>query len=111
MKTGTLIAAALLGLSFSLSATAADLDAKAAEKLARKSGCLKCHAEDKKKDGPSMKEIADKYKGKADAEATLFKHATTNPKVKIEGKEEEHETLKTKDEAEIRNVVRWYLSH
>lgn len=35
-------------------------DAKA---LAQKSGCLACHTEDKKLVGPSMKEIAAKYKG------------------------------------------------
>jgi cytochrome c len=93
------------------SGSALALDAAAAEKLARKSGCLKCHAPDKDKDGPSMKEIAAKWKVKPDAEDKLFKHATTKPMVKIEGKEEEHSTLKTTDEGEIRNVIRWYLSH
>lgn len=93
------------------SSAALALDAGAAEKLARKSGCLKCHAPDKDKDGPSMKELAAKWKGKADAEDKLFKHATTKPMVKIEGKEEEHTTLKTSDEGEIRNVIQWYLSH
>lgn len=87
------------------------LDAASAEALARKSGCLKCHAPEKKKDGPPMKEIAAKWKGKADAEAKLFTHVTTSPKVKIEDKEEEHEQLKTKDPGEIKNVIQWYLSH
>lgn len=87
------------------------LDAAAAEALARKSGCLKCHAPEKKKDGPPMKEIAAKWKGKPDAEQKLVTHVTTSPKVKIEGKEEEHEQLKSKDAAEIKNVVQWYLSH
>jgi cytochrome c len=91
-----------------LAAYAAD-DA-AAEALARKSNCLKCHAVDKKKDGPSFKETAAKYKGKPEAEAKLFTHLTTNPKIKVDGKEEEHASLKTKDEAEVRNVVQWVLS-
>lgn len=95
---------------FSSSAALA-LDAGAAEKLARKSGCLKCHAPEKDKDGPSMKKLAEKWKGKADAEDKLFKHATSKPMVKIEGKEEEHTVLKTEDEGEIRNVIKWYLSH
>lgn len=86
------------------------LDADAAMALARKSDCLKCHAVDKKKDGPSFKETAGKYKGKADAEQKLFTHLTTNPKVKVDGKEEEHTSLKTKNETEIRNVVQWILS-
>ncbi|MCW5659990.1 MAG: c-type cytochrome [Burkholderiaceae bacterium] len=86
------------------------LDADAAQALVKKSDCLKCHAVDKKKDGPSYKEVAAKYKGKPDAEQRLFTHVTTNPKVKIDGKEEEHNSLKTKDEAEVRNVIQWILS-
>lgn len=86
------------------------LDEASAEALARKSGCLKCHGIDKKKDGPAFKDTASKYKGKADAVAKLNTHLTTSPKVKIEDKEEEHEQLKTKDAAEIRNVIAWILS-
>jgi cytochrome c len=93
-----------------LSASAFALDEGAAESLARKSGCFKCHAVDKKKDGPPYKEIAGKWKGKADAEQKLTTQITTSPKVKIDGKEEEHEPLKTKDPAAIKNVVEWILS-
>lgn len=93
-----------------LSGSAHALDAAAAESLARKSDCFKCHAIDKKKDGPPYKEIAAKYKGKPDAEQKLFTHLTTSPKVKVDDKEEEHTSLKTKNEAEIRNVVQWILS-
>lgn len=99
-------AASMLG-----SGSALALDAGAAEKLARKSGCLKCHAPEKDKDGPSMKELSGKWKVKPDAEAKLLKHLTSKPMVKIDGKEEEHATLKTTDEGEIRNVIQWYLSH
>jgi cytochrome c len=86
------------------------VDAAGAEALAKKSGCLKCHSVAQKKDAPSYKSIAEKYKGKPDAEATLYKHLTSNPKVKVDGKEEEHDSPKTKNEAEIRNLVRWVLS-
>jgi cytochrome c len=41
--------------------------------LAQKSGCMTCHAVDTKKMGPSFKDIAAKYKGKADAEAKIVK--------------------------------------
>lgn len=85
-------------------------DAAAAEALARKSGCLKCHGIDKKKDGPALKEISGKYKGKGDAEQKLTTHVTTSPKVKIDDKEEDHEQLKSKDPGEIKNVVKWILS-
>lgn len=93
-----------------VAATPAIADDAAAEALARKSGCFKCHAIDKKKDGPPYKEIAAKWKGKGDAEQKLSAHITSSPKVKIDGKEEEHEQLKSKDPGEVKNVVQWILS-
>jgi cytochrome c len=86
------------------------VDASAAEALAKKSGCLKCHAVTAKRDGPSFRELAAKYKGKPDAEKVLATHLTTNPKIKVDGKEEMHDNLKTKNPAELQNVVRWILS-
>lgn len=50
--------------------------ANATEALAKSSGCLTCHAVDAKKVGPSFKDIAAKYKGKSDAEATLVAKLT-----------------------------------
>ncbi len=87
-----------------------DFDESAARKLAKKSGCLKCHAIDKKKDAPPYKEIAGKYKGKADAEDELYKHAISNPEIEVDGKKEKHDSPKSKDEKEIRNLIRWILS-
>lgn len=98
------------GLAWSGVVSAQEADPKAAEKLARKSGCFKCHAIDKKKDGPDWREIAKKYKAKPDGETTLYKHVTSNPKVKIDGKEEVHEAVKSESDKEIRNVVRWILT-
>jgi len=88
----------------------AAVDEDAATALMKKSGCNKCHSLDKKKEGPPYKETAAKYKGKSDAEQKLFTHLTTNPKVKVDGKEEEHSSLKTKDEAAIKNVIQWVLT-
>ena len=93
-----------------VASAANEFDESAARALAKKSGCLKCHAIDKKKDAPSYKEIAAKYKGKPDAEDKLYKHATTNPEVEVDGKKEKHDSPKTKDEKEIRNLIRWILS-
>jgi cytochrome c len=65
MNTKFVIVAAALGLAVAGPA-AANAD------LAKKSGCLNCHnVEGAKKMGPSFKDIGAKYKGKADAEATL----------------------------------------
>jgi cytochrome c len=85
-------------------------DDAAAEALARKSGCLKCHSVTTKKDAPAYKDIAAKYKGQADAEKKVVTFISTNAKIKVEGKEEEHDALKTKSEAEVRNVAKWILS-
>ncbi|HEY5604782.1 MAG TPA: c-type cytochrome [Gammaproteobacteria bacterium] len=40
--------------------------------LAKKSGCLACHSVEKKVVGPAWKDVAAKYKGKADSKATLI---------------------------------------
>jgi cytochrome c len=104
------IVATLALSTVALAAQAQAVDVAAAEALAKKSNCTKCHSVDKKKDGPPYKETAAKYKGKADAEAKLIKHVTTGPKIKIDGVEEEHQIVKSKDDAEILNLVRYVLS-
>ena len=91
-------------------AQAQAVDVAAAEDLMTKSKCTQCHSVDKKKDGPPYRETAAKYKGKADAEARLIKHITSGPKIKIDGIEEEHRIVKSKDAAEIKNLVRFILS-
>ncbi len=108
MKTilAPLLAVILAGAAFIVDAA----DDAAAEALVKKSKCLTCHSVDKKKDGPSFKETAAKYKGKADAEQKLYTHLTTHPKVKVDGKEETHESLKTTNDAEVKNVIGWILS-
>ena len=108
MKTLILSVAGVCLAGSAFLASAAD-DA-AAESLMKKSGCFKCHSVDKKKDGPSFHETATKLKGKADAEQVLYKHLTTHPMVKIEGKEEKHASLKTTDDAQIKNVIQYILS-
>ena len=91
-------------------AHAADFDADQAQALMKKSGCFKCHSLTREKDAPSYKEISKKFKSKPDAEKELYTHLTTNPKVKVEGKEETHDSLKTKDDAEIKNVIHFILA-
>jgi cytochrome c len=41
--------------------------------LAKKNNCLACHGVDKKIVGPAYQDVAKKYAGQADAEATLAK--------------------------------------
>lgn len=85
-------------------------DDAAVEALLKDSKCLKCHSADKKKDGPSYKEIAKKYKDKPDAVAKLTKHLTEPSKVEIDGVKEDHGAVKTRDQAKIDNLVQWILS-
>jgi cytochrome c len=82
----------------------------AAEALAKKSKCLGCHSVDKKKDAPSFKSDAAKYKGDASAEQKLYTHLTTHPMVEVDGKKEPHDSLQTKSDGEVKNVVGWILS-
>ncbi len=64
------IALIIAGLTVSSFSTAALADDAAA--LAKKSGCMNCHAAAATVVGPSWKDIAAKYKGKADAPAALI---------------------------------------
>ena len=107
----SLLAATAAALVFSTAAGAA-VDEDAAKALAKKNDCLKCHAIDKTKKGPSYKKIATKYKGKeAEGEQKMIKNITSGPKVKLEdGTEEDHKIIDTKDQAEIKNLVHWILS-
>ena len=90
---------------------AAAVDADAAQSLARRSNCLKCHSVDKKKDAPPWKEVAAKLRGKPGARDQMITHITTGPKVKSsDGTEEEHPIIKSKNKDEIKNLVDWILS-
>lgn len=107
----TLVGALTLALIGLTSAHAA-VDADAAKALAKKNDCLKCHAVDKTKKGPSMKKIAEKYKDKADGQEKGYKNITTAHTVTLEdGTKEEHKIIDTKDDAAIKNLVDWVLSH
>lgn len=109
----TLVLASLCstGLFLSAQAQAQAFDADAAQALAKKEGCLKCHALDKKKEAKSLTDISKSLKGKPNAEAKLLHHLTSAEMVKFEdGKEEEHKVLKTKDKAAIKNLTDWILS-
>ena len=105
-----LFVAAITCATFSLSALAA-VDEDAANALAKRNDCLKCHSVDKTKKGPSYKSIAAKYKGKADGEEKLIKNFTTGPKVKMDdGTEEEHKVVDTKNQADLKNLAQWILT-
>lgn len=109
------IVTAAIAATFCVNAVAAD--AEAAITLARQNGCFKCHNYEKAKqaakpkDGRPWYEVAEKYRGKADAEQTLIHHITSGEKAKFpDGHEEEHKIIKTKDPVQLKNLVDWILS-
>jgi cytochrome c len=112
-KTMQVASAVALAAAF-LCGPAYAVDADAALQLARQNNCLKCHAVEKDKDGPAYKKVAQKYKGKPDAEEKLIHHITSGEKAKFpDGHEEEHKIVKTsppKDMAQIKNLVQWILA-
>lgn len=103
--TFSLLAVAVMAMGAS---TAAYADA---EGLLKDSKCGKCHAADKDKSGPSWKKVAEKYKGKADAEAKLYTHVTTGPTIKVDGEDEVHAKIKSTDEAAIKEAIAFILKH
>jgi cytochrome c len=106
------IAVSLLSMYSSMAMSATDVEA--AKALARQNSCFKCHGTEKQKDGPSLKSVADKYRGKSDAEAVLINHLTSGEKAKFpDGHEEAHKVVETsppKDNAQVKNLVDWILS-
>ena len=73
------LAIVILGAAAILAAGAAQ-----AQDALKAKGCLNCHEADKKKVGPSLKDIAAKHKGNKDAEAALvskLKDGKGHPKV------------------------------
>ena len=90
----------------------AAVDVAAAKALAKSNDCLKCHAADKEKKGPSMKNIAEKYRGKPEGQEKAIKNMTAGQMVKLtDGTEEKHVIIDTKDPKALKNIADWYLSH
>jgi cytochrome c len=75
--------------------------AQASPELSKSAGCAKCHEIDKKKKGPAFKDSAAKYKGKADAEATIFK-TITDPNG-------DHPEMKASPE-DTKTMIKWILT-
>ena len=103
------VISALLSLAFS--GTALAVDPIAAKQLARKESCLRCHAVNKKKEGPSYESVAYKYKDQKEAVDKLVEHITSGERVKLsDGHMEDHKIVKTNDPEKIRNLIAWILT-
>jgi cytochrome c len=76
--------------------------AGAAEDIIAKEKCSKCHTATTTKKGPSWASVAEKYKGKADAEAKLVEMLKT-------GGKDDHLVVKASD-ADLKAIVQIVLS-
>src|SRR4051812_31882451 len=93
------------GLSVLPGQSFAQVDDAAVKAILKRNDCLKCHAVDKTKKGPSYKKVSEKLKSKprAEADKIVFDNLTKSPKVKLEdGTEEEHKVIEGKDPKEIK---------
>lgn len=93
MKAVVIAAVVAVGMAAAGTASAQEDKAKAA-------GCMTCHDVATKKMGPAFKEVAAKYKGKADAEAMLVDKLAEkkgHPEVKAKGDD-------------LKGIVKWVLA-
>ena len=106
------LAGSLAFASAAISPAQAAVDAAQAEQLIKENKCGKCHSATKNKSGPSWTKVAAKYKGKPEGEQKIITNITTGPMVKFDdGTEEEHKIIKTKDQAQLKNLAQWILAH
>ena len=111
MRKEILLAGSLMIAIAGIAPAQAAVDEAAAQALAKKNDCFKCHAVDKTKKGPAFKKIAAKYKEKNMGEKDAIKQMTEGKKVKLEdGSEEDHKIIDTKDPKELSNLAQWILS-
>ena len=117
MKVISTVSVATLALAASslfASGSAWAANEESAKELARQNNCFKCHAIKKDKDGPAWSKVADKYRGKPEAEDKLIHHITSGEMAKFpDGHEEKHKIVQTdpaNDSAQIKNLIDWILS-
>lgn len=103
-----LLVLALVGLG---GPALAQVDAGAAQALAKRNDCFKCHGIDKAKKGPAYSRIAGRLRTKPDAVETIVEHITTGPLIQLpDGTDEKHKIVDTRDPGELRNLAQWILS-
>ncbi len=99
----------LIAMTAALSVSSAAFAADEGEGLFKKNNCAACHAAAKKTVGPSLADIAAKYKGDKGAQAKL------EAKVRSGGKDSfgtmpMPATAKSVSDGDIKTMVTWILS-
>ncbi|GAA6140540.1 c-type cytochrome [Hydrogenophaga sp. 5NK40-0174] len=108
MRTALTTAILSVAASMALSSNAFAVDEAAAMDLAKASGCMSCHAKDKKVVGPAFVSIAEKYAGEDGAAASLAQSVRNGSKGKW-GRipMPSHSNLKQED---LDTILTWVLS-
>jgi len=89
----------MIAMATAVALTAAGMaQAQDGAALAQKSGCMTCHAVDAKKMGPSFKDVAAKFKGKADKDVVAAIKAAKS-----------HASSKASDD-DLQALSKWILS-
>ena len=92
-------------LSFSSAAFAAD----DGEALFKKNNCTTCHNVDKKVVGPALKDVAAKYRGNGEAQATLEKKVRSGGSGNW-GSMPMPPAPKSVSDADLKTIIQWVLS-
>jgi len=102
----------LIGPALALAAQAGwSIDATMADRVLKDNKCFKCHAVDRKKDGPAYRDVAARFRAKNETITRLMDHLTSGEMVKFpDGHEEHHKKVKVADPAELKNLADWILS-
>ena len=99
-----------LALALSIGGFFAATDAIASNQLHLKSGCVACHTADRKLVGPSYKDIALKYKTRADAVAYLSQRVRKGGPGNWGSTPMAPNDVKKLNDAELKALVTWILA-
>ena len=100
----------VLALAVTLGGGFAMSTALASTQLHVKSGCVACHTVDKKLVGPAYKDIAQKYKGRADAVAYLSQRVRKGGPGNWGSTPMAANDVKKLNDAELKALVTWILA-
>ena len=98
-----------VGLMVVLPLAHAQADADAGRALAESKRCVRCHKLDEKGTGPSVREIAAKYKGVAGAQAAVLGRMRTGSKG-IWGEKGMNAVNKDVSDDDLKAIVTWMLA-
>jgi cytochrome c len=98
----------IVSITAALAVAAVASPAFASLELAQKNACTACHAVDKKLVGPAYKDVANKYRGDAKAEAMLEEKVKKGG-VGVWGQVPMPPNTNVKDE-DVKTLVKWILS-